>query len=627
VTAALDICRNLRVFEMAQRAAGRSGIPAKILVAAQQASPRRVASQGSPNGGMTPDGKVVVPVGFPGARPYGGGPGSPPSNPEQWGQELDALIGDFIFEAISDAQSGRTVGGPVLTVHKDFVSAFNLLDLTRPIDPQLSVALDQAIKRLSTVANAAPEMLPGLGDTNRWNGVQIQIDEYRRYFKPKIDEVADDWTVDLFWQGMRDLRTLDGRSRAYSEELIRSARILVDPRPILAEPDRAESSTAGVRLGALSLAAWRSANNYGEDDAPTPEEQAMLLAAFGQAPPSPASAAGDVNRTVGSAPFQADVRTGPQAALQAPGYLSRNGTRQAATAAPSGVSGATLATQLAQVETDARTRLEEACEAALDQAIARAGAKLKSYANGNRDVRATLLAVDARDVPAVLGADRARRLVADTFASEAQRREDLFAAVLVTLLLSYHRVTQTAYARALKLLGVKVLAAGEVAPAGVDGIPAAEVAANIDRGGIVLRESMLALADREVFDPVTAPAVGELSSFRVPSSVVRRTLAAAGGADVQPGLEPLLSEPGGLTFGPTLAKYEPKVLEWEWVYGDAPRRQPYEPHAELDGEVFDGPDDPALAGVAPDGGQGGPGDHSGCLCDWRPQFADTEAGG
>jgi hypothetical protein len=369
----------------------------------------------------------------------------------------------------------------------------------------------------------------------------------------------------------------------------------------------------------VSLAAWRSANGYGEDDAMPAEEQAMLMAAFGKAP---TPAADGVNMMVGSAPFAADVRTGPQAALDAPGYLSRNGTRQAATAPDRAVSGATLATQLAQVETDARTRLEEACEAALDQAIARAGAKLKSYANGNRDVRATLLAVDARDVPTVLGADRARRLVADTFASESQRREDLFAAVLVTLLLSYHRVTQTAYARALKLLGVKVLAAGEVAPAGVTGIPAAEVAANIDRGGIVLRESMLALADREVFDPVTAPAVGELSSFRVPSSVVRRTLAAAGGADVQPGLEPLLSEPGGLTFGPTLAKYEPPVLGWVWDYGLEPRIQPYEPHMELDGQTFSGPDDPALEGVEPDGSSGWPGGHSGCRCDAWPELAD-----
>jgi hypothetical protein len=596
---------------MAQRAAGRSGIPAKILVAAQQASPRRVASQGSPNGGMTPDGKVVVPVGFPGARPYGGGPGSPPSNPEQWGQELDALIGEFVYEAISDAQSGRTVGGPVLTVDKDFVEAFNLLDLTRPIDGQLSVSLDQAIKRLSTVANAAPEMLPGLGDANRWNGVLIALGEYRRYFKPKMDEIADDWTADLFWVGMRDL--------GYREEQVRAARVLVDPRPILEEPDKAASSTEGVKIFAVSLAAWRSANGYGEDDAMPAEEQAMLMAAFGRAP---APAADGVNMMVGSAPFAADVRTGPQAALQAPGYLSRNGTRQAATAAPSGVSGATLATQLAQVESDARARLEEAAEAALDQALARAGAKLKTWASRDPDLRATLAAVDHRDVAVVLGVKRAGRLAAEQFASEAQRREDMFAAILVTLLASYHRITSAAYARALKLLHVKVVAPGEVAPAGWDAIPAAEVAANIDQGGVVLRESMLRLADREVFDPVTAPAVGELSSFRVPASVVRRTLAAAGGANVEPGLEPLLSEPGGLVFGPTLREHEPPVLGWTWDYGLEPRSRPYEPHVELDGQTFSGPDDPALEGVEPDGGPGWPGGHSGCRCDAWPELAD-----
>jgi hypothetical protein len=172
------------------------------------------------------------------------------------------------------------------------------------------------------------------------------------------------------------------------------------------------------------------------------------------------------------------------------------------------------------------------------------------------------------------------------------------------------------------LLGVKVLAAGEVAPAGVTGIPAAEVAANIDRGGIVLRESMLALADREVFDPVTAPAVGELSSFRVPASVVRRTLSAAGGSNVEPGLEPLVSEPGGLTFGPTLRQFEPPILAWVWDYGDEPRQRPYEPHEALDGGSFSGPDDPALAGIEPDGSSGWEGGHDGCRCSVWPELAD-----
>jgi hypothetical protein len=78
-----------------------------------------------------------------------------------------------------------------------------------------------------------------------------------------------------------------------------------------------------------------------------------------------------------------------------------------------------------------------------------------------------------------------------------------------------------------------------------------------------------------------------------------------------------------LTFGPTLAKFEPQVLAWEWVYGDAPRRQPYEPHVEIDGNVYSGPDDPALEGIAPDGGPGFPGDHSGDLCDWQPVFVDA----
>lgn len=655
VLQALDVCRDLRVFTLAQRSAGRSSIPAPILVTASEASPKNLTPPGAPAGGPVPNpasaalagGVLLGPPGVAAAAgPAGVAPGSPPAQPLTWAQTLERLIGDAVMEVLRDAQSGRAVIPAVLSVAEKYVKSFEKIDLARNIDTALSGLVDQARSRLAQSADCPPEMLTGLGETNRWNGAQIADDEYRRYFRPKAMTIADAWTTELLWGGLRAL--------GYEEQAIRRVRVLVDARGVVAEPDRSKLATEGLKLGAIGWAAWRTACGFSELDAPTPEERAEILAALSggrQQQGQQEAQAGEVNRAVGSgapaieataaespglpsppeppepgAPAEPPAPPEPAQPQKLPA-LGKLRTRSTASTAQAQLSPAELAEQLVAIEATARTRLEEACEAALEQAIARGGAKLKTWARRDHDLRGLLAGVDARQVAEVLGPDRARRIASAEFADEEQRREDLFAAALLALLASFRRIADGAYAKVLRLLGVAAIEPGAAAPAwATSTIPAAEVARNIEAGGQVLRESMLQLADREIFNPVTAPPVGELTPFRTPAPVIRRTMAATGGASIEPGLGPLDDAASGLAFGPTLQEFQPPRLGWQWVYGDEPRARPFEPHLEIDGEIFDGPDDPRLAGLAPGGGQGYPGDHDGCRCDWQPVFADEAEG-
>lgn len=638
VVASLDVCRDLKVFTLAQRSAARSSIPAKVLVAAQEASPRNLTAAGGPLAGQVPPtadpaaGLALPP--FPAAGPPGAG--EPPKAPLTWAQTLERLIGDAVMEVMRDAQSGRAVVPAVLSIAEKYVDRWHELDLSRPVDAILKDLVDQARERLAESADNPPEMLRGLGETNRWNGAQIADDEYRRYFRPKAQSIADAWTVELVWGNLLAL--------GYRLEDVRRVRVLVDARGVVAEPDRSKLAIEVFQLGGLSYAALRKACGFSESDAPTPEEQQRIIEAFGRTRSggAPGSSGGstapdgveEVNRSVASAavleatgaevepePVAEEPPALPEARTARLGKLS---TRSVASIAEP-LAGEELAEQLLIIETTARTRLEEAAEAAFDQALSRGGAKLKTWARKDHDLRALLAGVEAQEVATTLGPERCRRIASAQFADDEEgRREDLFAAALLALLASFDRIATSTFEKALRALGLTVLAGSAVSgTADGDGLTPEEIAVNVAAGAAVLRASMLLLADRQVFDPEKPATVGELTNLRVPSPVIRRALAAAGGASVTPGLGPLEGAAPGLVFGPTLAKMSPERLGWRWVYGDEPRLNPYQPHMALSGRVFTGPDDPALAGVAPGGGQGFPGDHGGCRCDWMAVYPEA----
>lgn len=649
----LDVVRDLRVFTLAARSAGRSSIPGSVWVVPEEASPKMVAGQTAGGPGVVPPGPVPgapavpgFPPGFPGTGPAA--PGSPPLTAVEamsWGQRLEYLLGQAIMEAVGDSNSGRAIVPSVLTVTKDYVDAFNQLDLARPIDTALQGFIELAMKRLARAASAPPEMLEGLGETNRWNGAQIADDEYRRYFKPGADAIADSWTVEILWGGLRAL--------GHPEDLIRRVRVLVDPRGVVAEPDESALALDIFDRGGLSYAALRRRCKISEDDAPTPEEQAFIAEMFGRRMSSrKATQSGQVDTKAGSAapgplpagendddpeaPVQTAATPAPVEQRRAPLGKLRARTAASIETTPT---GAELAEQLALIDQSARDRLEEAAEMALDAALSRAGAKFRTWARKDQDLRALLApVVDHRAVLTTLGPDRARQIAAAQFATDDERRDDLFAAALVALLASFDRITRAGLTQALRLLSVAVVETGEDPPAWARASVPAEtlMAASLD-GAEVLRSSMMMLADARVFEPATltpgggtAPAVpgaagpeGETSSLQVPPTVIAAALAAAGGTPVVAGLLPQREAAQGLVWGPMLRSFLPPIEGWVWDYGTlAERRTPWLAHEGVDGRVFSGPDDPALAGLAPGGGPGYPGDHRGCRCRWMAVLAD-----
>jgi hypothetical protein len=113
------------------------------------------------------------------------------------------------------------------------------------------------------------------------------------------------------------------------------------------------------------------------------------------------------------------------------------------------------------------------------------------------------------------------------------------------------------------------------------------------------------------------------ASLLIEPGVFRDGLATAGGRPAPAGAPSIHAgvDRSSLLSGETiLDAFRGAALEpggWVWLYGDeSARSQPFEPHADLDGEPFATWDDPILANseTFPEAEFYAPGDHSGCLC-------------
>lgn len=587
VKGTLEACRDLYYFTLAQRAAAKSNLPADVWVVPAEATPKDLTA---PGWGPGNEGAL--------------GDGAPQTDDgkQSFAAYLEQMLGQYVKAAMKEASGGRGVTPAFLSIEERLVKSFNKLTFARPIDAQLHVGIEQARMRIGESADASPEMLKGLGESNRWNGQQVTQDEYRRYLKPVADAMGDSWTFAVLHHELR--------VRQVAEAKYKRLRVLVDASAIVVPPDLAAAATEGVRIGAVGLAYWRSAHGIPDTAKPTEEDLAIM-------------------ERMRVAP-QSHENQGTGRGDQGPPSTTKKVDSTKGSAFPTVIAAAApvdeLAGRLLRIEQSARQRLEEAAELALESAIKTTGGKLRNWARAagvNAQLPVAVQRVATHEVPTLLGPDRALELVTAKLGEDDQARHaDLFASAVAMLLVAFERVVRQAYKQAEAVYGIKV--------------PAEEVDGNVERAKAALEAGMMLVADRELFglgaDP--SPDPGEsVAGMHVPVSVVRIALAIAGGAylamKLRPGPE-IMEMPvvdgtaatASLVFGPTLAKYAPETEGMVWAYGDEYRSDPFEPHVLLDGTRFQSRTDPVLAGsvFGAFAGYWAPGDHEGCRCDAVPVY-------
>lgn len=514
---------------------------------------------------------------------------------EEFAESIDETLGDMIETVVENSDSSSTLVGAVIAIDKEFVGDFgNKISLARDPSPFVNDTLEANLRRLRESADTAPEMLAGLGDTNRWNGVQVSEEDYKRYHRPLLTDIANAWTIELLWFSLV--------AYGFPAEEVRQIRIVVDPSPIIADPDPSEAADEGVAIGAIGLGGWRKLKGVPDEYAPTPEELEEIRetqrSRRGGTPGGSSSGVNPVNTDAGS-------------------------IRRIVASTPADLPDVNA---IAEIEERLALSLVSAASMAVEAALQRATNVLTT-----RGKRLNLLTCADGLTPTL-----ARRIADETFDTDEDRRAELFLAALQLLRQRHDAQVEIAIIAGLSVLGVVIPDESEdentavMSPWSGASVTRSEVNKAVESSWLSLLASLMLWAEARLFGAVTEAEMA--AAISIPLPLIRRAIAAAGGTALAPGwdgIRPRSADAaaiieagdGSLFYGSRFGPLAPPIESWQWHYGTiATRLDPFPPHLALDGKTVNGIYDEAL--TSPEWGGYWIGDHKGCQCQLIPYFQE-----
>jgi hypothetical protein len=126
----------------------------------------------------------------------------------------------------------------------------------------------EAVERIALGLDMPPEALLGMTDANHWTAWQVADEIWQSHLAPIAQQFCDDLTS-VF---IRPAAKAEGVERA--EEIV----VTYDAAEILTNPDRGKDAEMLYKQRAIGKAALRDAVGFEEEDAPTDEELAEMLA-------------------------------------------------------------------------------------------------------------------------------------------------------------------------------------------------------------------------------------------------------------------------------------------------------------------------------------------------------------
>lgn len=583
-----------------------------------------------------------------------------PTTPPEAGAEpvdppdpLDEALHGVLVAPVEDPSSQATVQPGILRGPAEYLKPDALRRITfydADLVAGIEARIEARIARIARGLNLPVEKIMGHQQTTYANAAQVDEDEYADYLAPSVDTVADALTYAFLWPQLTE-------SNAVPDEWVERLYVAADPSGLISEPNTEANATEGWDRGLLSDDSWRKHKGYGSDDAPKPVDvltrvglrrgiftadvTVQLLQALARqagvplempepttepapsndAPPDPEAMARMLHQLAADPEALAQLADalglgvrGLGAGPEPPPFASR------VVAAAPAPGDNPYGRQLTDLDRDLRARLLVATNEAMGRALERAANRLRSRTNG------TELASRARQAPHPF-AHLGQQLVADVM-GEA----DPLAGAWDDLGASFLAWGADAQDRALAILD---RAAGGLRSTVLADL-AAQQSEDLATAWTWFAGALTQLAGQRLYDPSpAAPERGEFDpSMRVPTGVVRQSMARAGGAAglvatesggawvtlVDAGTRPAGGIGTGEVIRSGLRDAGVATEGYQWVYGPAYRARPFEPHAQLDGVVFTNFDDPVLANTEgwPPTAYFMPGDHAGCICDFVP---------
>jgi hypothetical protein len=271
-----------------------------------------------------------------------------------------------ISTAIADKASAAGQTPFVLRAPYDYCDRIRHIMLDRPRDEKSSEKRTEAVLRLARGLDLPVEVITGHAQTTFSNAWQIDEALFKSHIEPLIETVVDCLTI------------------GYLQVLMPATKLVIsyDPSELVAHPDRSKDAKDGHDRFVISDSTYRRAIGFSDADAPDAEELERRME------------------------IAERIKT-PGTAL--PGV----GPTKIAPTAP-GVGPAT----------SGNASLDVAVEVSVLRALQKAGARIRSKANGNHGIRQLINGTPDDEVAATLGPALVSQVVGD---------EDLFKSEFVAL--------------------------------------------------------------------------------------------------------------------------------------------------------------------------------------------------
>lgn len=542
---------------------------------------------------------------------------------------------------IGDEAAASAVVPMLLRGDKDALAAVRHVTLDRPMSKDADTTEEKALRRIATGLDVPPEIITGLADVNHWTAWQVDQSTWTHHIEPIVAAACAALTV-----GYLRFRLL---TAGFPWQLVSRIVVWYDPSNLVEDPREDEEVGDTGRTPAELTALFATAQTAiltGFD--PTEVLKALDLPELTYVGPPETSggAFGQPTRVDSTREDQGPPAEDDPPEIEQPAAVRAAAARQriAATFGRRAVVASAeetlepteeqvrLSRRLMETDRALRERLVGACDAALARVLERAGNRVRSAATrsavaaGHRD---RIAGIPGQHVPATLG----RTVVAALGLDEAELLADEYARLRGQYVEWTTAASEDAIATCIRLLGADSNSeeirrlVGELQGAFRDGIEA---------GWEFLQAGLGDVAESHLYDPEPgAPDLGELPGSLVSPSLVRGSLATAGGLHTaiggltRDGLPGAANRGvGGLGTGELLSDFMrgqgSEIDHYEWAYGISTRVFP--PHARLDGVRFPtwGADELSTTGTGGEwvGGSFAPGDHKGCHCDYLPVWAD-----
>ncbi len=224
------------------------------------------------------------------------------------------LLTEYIIKPIGNPGSASAMAPLVARVQMpESVRIDDLIKLVQLHDPNQTAdwheRIEKTITRIAIGLDMPPEEFLGLAQANHWTGWVITEEKWKAHGEPVTIRLCEDLTSAYF------------RPACLAEGIADAKNLIVwyDPAQVVAHPDRGKDALAVHEQGELSGKALRKANNFSENDEPTPEEREFyreMKLGKTERPKDPSEA--DASQTGADAPGAAPSQNGDRTSQPSP---------------------------------------------------------------------------------------------------------------------------------------------------------------------------------------------------------------------------------------------------------------------------------------------------------------------